>query len=46
MTNIGNNVQYQIYMNMIQPGPDRLPVQFEVWEKEARKKLEDAIKML
>lgn len=41
MQNIGNNVQYKIYMNMIQPGPDRLPVQVEEWEKQAREKLED-----
>lgn len=41
MQNIGNNVQYKIYMNMIQPGPDRLPIQVEEWEKKACEKLED-----
>ncbi|TFB19582.1 alpha-hydroxy-acid oxidizing protein [Filobacillus milosensis] len=41
MKNIGNQVQYSIYQTMQNPDPNRLPISYEDWEKEARKKLED-----
>ncbi|MCG1027598.1 lactate 2-monooxygenase [Virgibacillus halodenitrificans] len=41
MKNIGNHIQYQIYMNMHDPDPNRLPVVYEEWERLAREKLED-----
>lgn len=41
MKNIGNHMQYQIYMTMQNPDPDRLPIVYEEWEELARKKLED-----
>ena len=41
MRNIGNQIQYQIYMTMQNPDPNRLPVTYEEWEKLAREKLQD-----
>lgn len=41
MHNIGNQIQYQIYMTMQNPDPNRLPVTYGEWEKLAREKLQD-----
>ncbi|MFD2042983.1 lactate 2-monooxygenase [Ornithinibacillus salinisoli] len=41
MKNIGNKVQYQIYSTMTNPDPNRLPISYEEWEKQAREVLED-----
>ncbi len=41
MKNIGDQIQFNIYKDMRNPDPNRLPVSYEDWEKEARKKLED-----
>ncbi|MFD2638655.1 lactate 2-monooxygenase [Piscibacillus salipiscarius] len=41
MKNIGDQIQFDIYKNMRNPDPDRLPVSYEEWEKAARHKLED-----
>ncbi|WP_240375632.1 lactate 2-monooxygenase [Bacillus piscicola] len=37
----GNEVQQEMYQGMFSPEKERLPVSYEEWEKEARKKLED-----
>ncbi|MUV37607.1 Lactate 2-monooxygenase [Lentibacillus sp. JNUCC-1] len=41
MKNIGNKTQYEIYMTMQNPDPDRLPVVYEEWEQLAREKMTD-----
>lgn len=41
MNNIGNDVQFNIYKQMHSPDPNRLPTQFEEWQKQAREILED-----
>lgn len=41
--NIGNDIQYQIYQEMLlpEPNPNKLPVVYEEWEEKAREVLED-----
>lgn len=41
MGNFGNNVQFNLYQTMHNPDPERLPVEFEEWQRQAREKLED-----
>ncbi|MFB4169400.1 lactate 2-monooxygenase [Virgibacillus sp. JSM 102003] len=41
MSNFGNQVQFNVYQTMTSPDPERLPVVYEDWEKQARDVLED-----
>lgn len=41
MKNIGSKTQYNIYLTMQNPDPNRLPVIYEEWERIAREKLDD-----
>jgi len=41
LSNYGNDLQQGIYEGMLSPSKERLPISFEDWKKEARKKLDD-----
>ncbi len=41
MSNFGNQVQFNVYQTMTSPDPERLPVVYEDWERQARDVLED-----